>query len=81
MDCPVLYVDNTNCAAWEIAPYYRLAEIYGCEVTIVNVICELKTAMKRGIHSVPFSTVLFMSQTMQNTILPAHWNQTVVFTD
>jgi predicted ABC-type ATPase len=74
-----VFVDNTNTAVWEIAPYYRLAEALGHTVEIVYIHCDLKQAMSRGVHNVPAATMLAMQRRLLTEELPSFWKQTVIF--
>lgn len=71
-------VDNTNIRAWEIAPYYRLAEAFlGKEsVEIVTVRTPPEVCVKRNIHGVPAEVIYRMCDTFEQ--LPPHWNQRTV---
>ena len=74
-----IFVDNTNTTAVEIAPYYRLAEAYDLPVKIVRVCCDLQTAMNRGVHGVPESTVFNMWQNLNSETLPPYWKEEFVW--
>lgn len=76
-----IIVDNTNLTAWEIAPYYRLAEMHQHAVRIVRVYCDFEKAVRRGVHNVPPAKVWQMWLTLCNEKLPAHWNEEIVFTE
>lgn len=73
-----LVVDNTNCAAWEIAPYWQAALVAGASVKIVRIHCSFEVACQRNVHDVPPSTIWRMWQTLQAERLPAHWREDVV---
>jgi hypothetical protein len=73
-----IFVDNTNLTVWEISPYYRLAEMYGWNPQIVNVLCDLDKAISRGVHNVPPEKMWQMYQTMMTEKLPSHWQQTIL---
>ena len=49
----LVVVDNTNIMAWEIAPYYRLAEVWGASVEVLCFDVPLGTCLERQIHDVP----------------------------
>lgn len=77
----LVIVDNTNTTAWEIAPYYRLAEARGLEVSIVYVHCPLEVIVNdpgRNTHNVPHATLLSMWQNLQTERLPPWWRQQCV---
>lgn len=69
----VVIVDNTNISAWEISPYYRLAEMFEYKVTIVQVVCPFEVAIKRQTHRVPDEKIFAMYTRMMSEILPSHW--------
>lgn len=73
-----LIVDNTNCSAWEISPYYRLTELYGHEVKILTFWCSPELSMKRNTHNVPATTILSMYQRLLTEVLPPHWNHEII---
>lgn len=74
LDVPVI-VDNTNISAWEIAPYYRLAEISNREVEIVTFATPLKTCLERQTHGVPEVTMGMMAQRLATEVLPFFWKE------
>lgn len=47
-------VDNTNLQAWEIAPYYLMAEAFNHKVSICRILCDPEVAFKCQTHNVPF---------------------------
>ncbi|MCK4806192.1 MAG: ATP-binding protein [Candidatus Aegiribacteria sp.] len=69
----VVVVDNTAIRAWEISPYYNLAQAYGHEVKIVHVKCDAETAHSRNIHGVPLERVEKMDDGLVCEKLPAFW--------
>lgn len=71
-----IIVDNTNVRTFEIAPYYRLAEVFGYEVEIVWLVCDPAVAVARGVHGVPENLVRTMSVSFEP--LPAWWNVRIV---
>lgn len=71
----ILIVDNTNASIWEMAPYYRLGEVFALSVKIVRVVCDFETACKRNIHKVPASTIWRMQQSLEHERLPMHWKE------
>ncbi len=79
-DANVVVVDNTNLTAMEIAPYYRLAEVFDYEVEIVTVQCDPAVAFIRNIHGVPEATHKRMAETLANEKLPPWWNHRVINT-
>ena len=69
----VLIVDNTNTTSWEIAPYYRLAELYGTNPIIVQMIAPFEECVRRQTHNVPLATMLRMQANLLTETLPSHW--------
>jgi tRNA uridine 5-carbamoylmethylation protein Kti12 len=74
-----LIIDNTNLSTWEIAPYYRLAEVKKCKVTIVQVVCSLEVAYRRQLHGLTLTRLLAMEHTFRSERLPGHWKIDTVF--
>lgn len=72
-----IIVDNTNSTAWEIATYYRLAEVSGYSPEIVWIQAPIERCMKRGLHNVPQHTVERMRNNMERESLPPWWNQRI----
>lgn len=70
-----LVVDNTNLEAWEIAPYYSLAEAYGHDVEILTLTCSLEIAAARQVHGVPRQKLEQMAHRLLNTTLPPRWRR------
>ncbi len=75
----IVIVDNTNLSAWEIAPYYRLAESFACDVEIVHHVCSVATSIARNTHSVPVATIEKMAARVD--VLPLWWKQSVIDTE
>ncbi len=76
----VLIVANTNIQAYEIAPYYRLAEIYAKSVEIITFDCDLATSIRRNIHQVPESVIWEMRRRLLCEVLPPFWKHRVICT-
>lgn len=74
-----IVVDNTNIRMFEIAPYYRLAEVFGYHVQIFTMMCNIQTAIKRTQHGVPAHIIQNMMNSMEP--LPPWWNQTFVWSE
>lgn len=74
----LVIVDNTNLTAWEIAPYYRLAQVGKHDVEILRMECDPIKAWQRNTHGVPLETVLRMYRTLLMEQLPHHWKERVV---
>ncbi len=69
-----LVVDNTNTSAWEIAPYYCLANAFNIPVKIVRIIASPETAYQRNIHGVQKDKVEKMAERISLNPLPPFWN-------
>jgi hypothetical protein len=69
----IIVVDNTAIRAWEIAPYYNLAQAYGHNVKIIHVSCDADTAYSRNIHGVPMERVEKMDDDLACEKLPVFW--------
>lgn len=80
-DIGVVIVDNTNISEWEVAAYYRLAEIHTISVKVVTCVCGIATAHKRNVHNVPLATIIKMHNRLMNTELPPWCKQEYVLTD
>ncbi len=76
--CDYLVVDNTNLSAWEIAPYYRIAECHCIPVKIVRIHCEYVDAVRRNVHAVPPERIWAMYQTLLQERLPPWWKEEVI---
>ncbi len=74
----VVVVDNTAIRAWEISPYYNLAQAFGHEVIIIHVKCDAETAHSRNIHGVPLERVEKMDDSLTCEELPAFWTVEIV---
>ena len=72
----VVVVDNTNTKAFEIAPYYRLAEISGHEVEVVWVVAPAEVCKARTTHGTPPATIDGMVNGVE--ALPPWWKVRVV---
>jgi hypothetical protein len=73
-----VFVDNTNCTAWEISIFYQLASAFGHDVEIVYLPCSLETSIARNTHNVPHSTILAMHRSLQTESLLPFWKVTIV---
>jgi tRNA uridine 5-carbamoylmethylation protein Kti12 len=58
----IIVVDNTNIRDFEILPYYRVAEAFGYDCTVVRMYCDPAKAATRNIHGVPATKVAEMAQ-------------------
>ncbi|MCD4702159.1 MAG: ATP-binding protein [Candidatus Aegiribacteria sp.] len=74
----VVVIDNTAIRAWEISPYYNLAQAYGLDVKIIHVKCDAETAHSRNIHGVPLERVEKMNEDLACEELPAFWTVEIV---
>lgn len=70
------FVDNTNLKVFEIAPYYRLAEVFGHEVEIIQFLTDPFEAAARNSHGVLPAKVLEMHKGME--AIPPWWKVTYV---
>lgn len=77
--CERIAVDNTNSEVWEIAPYYRLGEIFDYSVKIVRLHCSPEIAIQRGLHNVPAATLMRMYASIMYTRLPTWWKEEIFF--
>ena len=71
-----IVVDNTNVKMFEIAPYYRLAEAFGYEVQIVQLIVPIAKAHLRNQHNVPYETIEMMAKSFEP--VPPWWKLILV---
>ena len=71
----LIVVDNTNLTVEEIAPYYALADAYGCEVRVTFLKCDFQTAKSRNIHNVPSQKLDMMEAKLRKLVktFPARW--------
>jgi len=74
----VVIVDNTAIRAWEISPYYNLAQAYGHDTKIIHVKCDAETAHSRNIHGVPLERVEKMDDNLTCEELPTFWTVEIV---
>src|SRR5271157_4759262 len=44
----ICVIDNTNCSAWQIAPYYLAGETFGYNVEIIELNVDEETATHRN---------------------------------
>lgn len=75
-----IIVDNTNTAAWEIAPYCRLAQMAGVKVRIVRIhVDRISTVLHtdRNSHNVPARTIFSMWMNLLEP-LPPWWVEEIV---
>lgn len=71
-----IVVDNTNIRVFEIAPYYRLAEVFGYKVTVIWIVTKINNCIERNVHGVPSQTI--KNQMMSIEPLPPWWNVDIV---
>jgi predicted kinase len=74
----LVVVDNTNLTVWQIAPYYRLAEVFGYRPQIIKVYCDPYVALARNTHDVPVERFFEMVRQYQELELPPWWNKAAV---
>lgn len=73
-DIKTLVVDNTNIQAWEIAPYYMAAAVFGVNnITVFEIHAPLELCFARNIHNVPYGVIRKMHSTFATRLLPNHW--------
>ena len=73
----VIVVDNTNCSAWEIAPYVLAATSFGFEHEIITLFVpwnKLEECARRNVHNVPTNVISKMFDVLLKRTLPGHWN-------
>lgn len=70
-----LVTDNTSLAAWEISPYFLMAEAYGHQPLVVSIYADLEDCLARQTHGVPEARMRTMHEAMQSKsrIMP-WWN-------
>lgn len=59
---PLVVVDNTNISGYEIAPYYRYADVMGYDVSITKLLCKSEVAAARNLHGVPAKAIESMTR-------------------
>ncbi len=69
-----LVVDNTNTSAWEIAPYYSLAQAFNIPVRVVRINASTEKAYRRNIHGVEKDKIEKMAERISENPLPRFWN-------
>jgi predicted kinase len=69
-------VNNTNIRLFEIAPYYRLAEVFGYAVEIVWIMRNIEECIKSNIHNVPPEVIRQMILCVDP--LPPWWNVRII---
>jgi predicted kinase len=70
----VVIVDNTNVSGLQIAPYVRVAEAFGYEVSIIEMGCSILDSIERNIHGVPEKTICNMAMHLSRG-LPEGWDK------
>ncbi len=61
-------VDNTNTTTLEWFPYFRVAEAFGAEVSIVELHPKDIEICRRNVHNVPFETIKKMAARFEGAI-------------
>lgn len=74
----LLVVDNTNLAAWELAPYYQLAQLCDLPVRIIRIHTPFEECVRRQTHNVPLDKLWQMYQILQTERLPPHWKEDII---
>jgi len=74
----LVIVDNTNTRLLEAAPYYALAETYGCLRSILTIHCPVDLALARNKHNVPEDVIKRMYVTLEEETarIPPWWVHT-----
>lgn len=80
---PLVIVDNTNTAAFEISPYVLPSEANGYEVSIITLMCDPAVAAARNIHHVPLQTVERMAKRLNEhtKLMPTRWKHQIIKPD
>lgn len=75
-----IYVDNTNCAVVDLAPYAAIAQAYGHEVLIITLLVDMNDALKRNVHGVSEKTIRAQNDTLYSELelVPRRWKQIVL---
>lgn len=73
-----IFVDNTNTTLNQIAPFYRVGEIYNYQIKIIQMITPLHICIQRNTHKVPHKTMLKMAIELQTEKLLPHYDITLV---
>lgn len=71
-------VDNTNLSMYELAPYYRLAELFTTDVRIITIHCDPVVAWRRNVHGVSLTKVLEMHRRMEACEIPPWWKHEII---
>jgi predicted kinase len=69
-------IDNTNVRLFELAPYYRIAEVFGWDVEIVWIQADIEKCVARNTHGVPEATIRTMANSFEP--IPPWWKQRIV---
>lgn len=73
---PKLYIiDNTNTSVVELAPYVAIAQAYGLDVEIHELVVDVEAAHARSLHGVPLEAMQKMHDRMQSEALPPWWKR------
>lgn len=72
---PEVVVDNTNCSAYEIAPYAALALAYGYALKVLTLRADPLEVAERNVHGVRFAIVCGMAERLAKRELPPWWPQ------
>ncbi len=57
-----IVVDNTNITMWELAPYWRLADLQGADVEVHEILAPVQLCIARNIHEVPANAIERMAR-------------------
>jgi hypothetical protein len=66
-----LVINNTNVRQAEYTPYSMIANAYDLSLRIIEVHCDLETALARNVHGVPKEVMEYMARSWEN-VLPWH---------
>lgn len=70
----VVFVDNTNTDALVMAPYVKAAEVYGYDVDIIHMFCNVLDSLQRNVHGVPEDVICRMAAKLTQS-LPEFWHK------
>jgi len=76
---PMVFVDNTNLTAIDIAPYVAIGGAYGYDVRIVliSTTLTLEELAERNTHQVSLRTLQGQHRKQQAFCIPLYWNVSV----
>ncbi len=80
----VIVVDNTNTTTNEIAPYYAVAEAYGCKPEIISLnTVTPEMSFQRNVHRVPMEAVKRQHDNFirAGKAIPKNWRHKIINSD